>query len=244
MKLSKDFEGHGLHEHAIAISKHQTRITKALLLSGSDKVHRHRFDLLYHQVLGALRAQLRKEGFGRFIHILEIGVHQGASHNAWASLSRGPVYGLDHGERPETLNPRVNFIRGEQGDTNALLELLRRPPFDLIIDDGSHEMRHQKQTFEILWPAVRVGGWYVCEDLHTSDLVQRSPEHARRYNPTDESETALDYFLRLARETACRRGEFDPESGVKTLLPSMQFTFYSDAVAIRKLHDGKERLWP
>lgn len=42
---------------------------------------------------------------------------------------------------------------------------------DLIVDDGSHEARHQQMTMKALWPCLRVGGAYVIEDLNYN------PEH-------------------------------------------------------------------
>ena len=44
---------------------------------------------------------------------------------------------------------------------------------DLIVDDGSHEARHQQMTMKALWPVLRVGGAYVIEDLNYN------PEHER-----------------------------------------------------------------
>ena len=56
----------------------------------------------------------------------------------------------------------------------ALKELPRKlPGIDtiewLIIDDGSHVINHQQITLGFLFPMVRPGGWYVIEDLHTSN---------------------------------------------------------------------------
>ena len=45
---------------------------------------------------------------------------------------------------------------------------------DLIVDDGSHEARHQHGTMKALWPCLRVGGAYVIEDLNYN------PEHEER----------------------------------------------------------------
>jgi len=42
---------------------------------------------------------------------------------------------------------------------------------DLIVDDGSHEARHQQLTMKALWNCLRVGGAYVVEDLNYN------PEH-------------------------------------------------------------------
>lgn len=41
-------------------------------------------------------------------------------------------------------------------------------PYDIIIDDGSHMVRHVIASFEALFPYLRRGGLYIIEDLHTS----------------------------------------------------------------------------
>ena len=39
------------------------------------------------------------------------------------------------------------------------------PPFDIVIDDGSHEHEHQIISLEEVFPHVRSGGVYLCEDI-------------------------------------------------------------------------------
>jgi hypothetical protein len=39
------------------------------------------------------------------------------------------------------------------------------PPFDLVVDDGSHVRSHIIASFEALFPAVNPGGLYTIEDL-------------------------------------------------------------------------------
>ena len=40
--------------------------------------------------------------------------------------------------------------------------------FDLIIDDGSHNVIHQQISLGLLFPYLKEGGYYIVEDLHTS----------------------------------------------------------------------------
>jgi hypothetical protein len=41
-------------------------------------------------------------------------------------------------------------------------------PFDIILDDGSHENAHVIRSFEVLFPLLRLGGLYVIEDIQTA----------------------------------------------------------------------------
>ena len=40
--------------------------------------------------------------------------------------------------------------------------------FDIVLDDGGHELRMQQASFEALFPSMRPGGVYIVEDTHTS----------------------------------------------------------------------------
>lgn len=42
------------------------------------------------------------------------------------------------------------------------------PPFDLIIEDGSHRHADQQMNLALLMPLLKPGGLYFLEDLHTS----------------------------------------------------------------------------
>lgn len=40
--------------------------------------------------------------------------------------------------------------------------------FDIVLDDGSHQMDDIRASFECLYPALSKNGVYVVEDLHTA----------------------------------------------------------------------------
>lgn len=220
------------HERDVRLA----RTTAALMRHGSDKFHRHRYDLMYEQIITSMG--------GPPNNVFEIGVYKGQSLNAWAELfPNAELTSLDLRARPAGMNERVRHYVGDQTNRDLLLQIEEeRGPFDLIIEDGAHTMYSQKFCYENLFPMLQIGGWYVCEDLHTSELIERSDEMRRRFNPEGETETALDYFLRQAREVARARGYRD--GGEHTLIPDRQFLFYSCAVAVRRLHDGEAKLWP
>jgi hypothetical protein len=123
----------------------------------------HYFDIYERHCAG-----LRGEG----PRILEIGVMRGGSLQLWKEYFGAGclVHGID-------INPRCSQVEeadirvhiGDQGDEAFLTNLGETVgPFDLVIDDGSHRMEHQKLSLETLWPYVAEGGLYICEDTHTS----------------------------------------------------------------------------
>jgi hypothetical protein len=60
-------------------------------------------------------------------------------------------------------------VIGDQADPAFLRTLAEKTgPIDVLIEDGGHHMHQQLTTFREMWPAVRDGGVYLVEDLHTS----------------------------------------------------------------------------
>jgi Methyltransferase domain len=108
----------------------------------------------------------------RSLFFLEIGVMDGGSLEMWRRYF-GPtatIVGIDID--PECAN-RVdppNHVRiGSQDDPKFLAKVLAEfgPP-DVVLDDGSHIARHQRASFEILFPKLTDDGLYVIEDMHTA----------------------------------------------------------------------------
>jgi hypothetical protein len=64
----------------------------------------------------------------------------------------------------------ATIFAGDQSNVTFLEEFIASTggDFDVIVDDGGHTMRQQIVSFETLFPAVRPGGIYFCEDLQTS----------------------------------------------------------------------------
>lgn len=118
--------------------------------------------------------------FNRFINknptILEIGVFKGGSIEMWNSYFNGKcqIYGIDINEKclniPNVLkNNNIKIEIGDQNDRNFWKKYLKdKPKFDIVIEDGGHEMSQQIVTYEELIDHVSDDGIYLCEDLHTS----------------------------------------------------------------------------
>jgi SAM-dependent methyltransferase len=103
---------------------------------------------------------------------LEIGVDRGGSLQMWQRYF-GPlarIIGIDIDPAcREHESPGV-FVRiGDQSDTvflQTVIDEFGTP--DIVLDDGSHEMRHVRKTFQFLYPQLPKNGIYLVEDLHTA----------------------------------------------------------------------------
>ncbi|MGX7828490.1 class I SAM-dependent methyltransferase [Actinokineospora sp. 24-640] len=110
------------------------------------------------------------------VRMLEIGIggytdpaSGGASLRMWQRyFRRGLVYGLDIVDKTAVESLRVRTIQGDQGDPDSLRDIAALGPLDIVVDDGSHRSEDVIASFTHLFPAVRPGGYYVIEDLHTS----------------------------------------------------------------------------
>jgi len=107
---------------------------------------------------------------GKEINVLEIGVASGGSLEMWREYfgSNSRILGVD-------INPacaafasdRINVFIGDQSDRQFWQQFrLQIPALDIVIDDGGHTPIQQRVSFEELFPYLREGGVYICEDIH------------------------------------------------------------------------------
>lgn len=132
---------------------------------GTDKESYHHYSQFYEDLFAS-----RRQEVGR---VLEIGVYQGASLLAWRDyFPDAIVVGLDvDTTQAANLNlgawnkERILLMQGDQAKPADLDRVAQWGPFDLIVDDGSHEISDQLSTLLNLWSTVALGGWYVIEDV-------------------------------------------------------------------------------
>ena len=68
--------------------------------------------------------------------------------------------------------PRVHTYICPQNDIFKLTRFaVQHGPFDLIVDDGSHDKDHQVLSANVLLPFLNKGGIYIIEDLEFPDYV-------------------------------------------------------------------------
>ena len=107
------------------------------------------------------------------VHLLEIGVKEGGSLYLWKAYFGNPkIFGLDINQEAARLSSPKEGIRvfvGDQGNADLLRKIhTAAGHLDIVIDDGSHRMKDQINTFKTLFPLLAPGGVYVIEDLHTA----------------------------------------------------------------------------
>jgi SAM-dependent methyltransferase len=122
----------------------------------------------YTAVYGPLLEHMRELGN---VRLLEIGVWEGASLTMWAEwLPMADIVGVDIDLARCRIqeSDRVKLRQGDTLDAAFLASLVAEfGAFDVVIDDGAHLIAHHQAAFDALWPAVKPGGLYIVEDLHT-----------------------------------------------------------------------------
>lgn len=108
----------------------------------------------------------------RPIRLLEIGVQNGGSARIWRDWlgPRAAIFGVDINPDCAAADGEVAQIRiGSQDDPEFLTRVVdEMGGVDIVIDDGSHVMRHVHTAFRTLFPRLSEGGIYVVEDLHSA----------------------------------------------------------------------------
>jgi hypothetical protein len=117
----------------------------------------------YCQVYDAWLSPWRDRSF----KMLEIGAHLGASARMWRRyFTHATIVSIDI-DISKAVAPGTTLLKIDQTDQNALRHLSAvHGPFDLIVDDGSHQNAHVKASFDVLFPLLSPGGIYIVEDLH------------------------------------------------------------------------------
>lgn len=102
--------------------------------------------------------------------MVEFGVQRGGSIRAWLELFPGVlVLGVDDDKNiPRAMGGNSYTSVGPQDDpvlVPLLKDVVKDEPYDLIIDDCSHNVTLTLRTLALCWPLLRAGGAYVIEDV-------------------------------------------------------------------------------
>jgi hypothetical protein len=201
---------------------------------------------------GRLYAELFRPFRYRPIKFLEIGIGGyredigGRSLLAWqAYFPFATIVACDIEPREFLSSARTRIFQLDQSSRAALTALREKEgPFDIILDDGSHQSTHQLLTFAELFEAVRPGGLYIIEDVGTSYLdrevggIMWDGKH-----PADPRfrETCMGQFLEVAK--LLNRPKIYDLTGVDPVLLDAarkvrRVTFEKDLIVVHKA-DGR-----
>ena len=106
------------------------------------------------------------------ILILEIGVLNGGSLQMWKKYFHpdSVIVGIDIDANCKQHEEDGVYVRiGDQSDSKFLQSLIDEfGEFDLVIDDGSHQVAHVNKTFQFLYSKISKNAMYFIEDTHAA----------------------------------------------------------------------------
>lgn len=114
--------------------------------------------------------------------VLEIGVNSGASLRMWRDFfPKAMIYGFDIDSGCIFEEERIKCYEADGGVAASLRAAIVNTgdlPFDLIVDDGSHDYDHQVTSIVNLSPHLTRHGILVVEDVapaQVEDLISHAP---------------------------------------------------------------------
>jgi cephalosporin hydroxylase len=162
------------YDEALAAGGDRTEFGKVFFAHKGREIHKWiQYLRAYDEQFGPYRHGFPlPDGSRRPLRILEIGVAQGGSLQLWREFF-GPeavVFGIDIDPRVKAVDdPDLEVRVGSQTDPEFLRRVVAEMGgVDIVLDDGSHQARHIRTSFDVLFPLLSDGGLYAVEDLHAS----------------------------------------------------------------------------
>jgi hypothetical protein len=181
-------------QHLAGVAVSGSNLTRLARFFGSDKAAGHHYTQHYETHFRAMRRER--------LTLLEIGVGGnedpragGSSLRMWrAYFPNARIASIDIHDKSWHEGSRIRIFRGSQADPAFLRAVVDEigPP-DIVIDDGSHRCEHVLASFRALFPLIRDGGIYVCEDLQTSYW----PDYGGSSTEPDAPYTSMGFFKSL-----------------------------------------------
>lgn len=147
------------------IEKYDTELGRLFFEHRGRTVHKWLHYLaVYERYLAPFR--------GQPVKFLEIGVSEGGSLELWRDYFgvQAIIFGIDIDPRCAARATAPNQVRiGSQDDAAFLKGVVSEMgALNVVLDDGSHIGRHQRASFDALFPLLSDHGLYMIEDIHTS----------------------------------------------------------------------------
>lgn len=141
-------------------------LTQLGIKYGTDKATTHKFTPFYNEYLEPIRDVV--------VSVLEVGVFGGASLKMWEEyFPKARIFGFDENDTSFCNTDRIKTFVANQSSLVELHDAVVAsdcPYYDVIIDDGSHFIDDQQKTMGFLFKYVSSGGYFIMEDLHTSNF--------------------------------------------------------------------------
>jgi hypothetical protein len=153
----------------------------------------HNYVEIYEMLFAPIRNKTEK--------ILEIGVLEGHSLRLWEDyFPNAQISGIDIVDSRKNDVGRVKTFIADQGKREELAKVVAATGgnFDIILDDGGHRMDQQQISFGALFPALKSGGLYVIEDIHTS-FPELFPNYGVEGDGQNSTYAMIDRFVRTER---------------------------------------------
>ena len=156
----------------------------------------------------------------------------GESLKVWRDyFKKGKIAGLDIFKKKINLGSRVKIFHGSQNSGDALSKIIMQfKKFDFIVDDGSHNYKDVKFSFEYLYNHLKEGGYYFIEDTQSSYIRELGGDGAN----LDNKKTLVNYFKKVVDKINYQEIE-NPYYKVDNIAKNTtEIHFYHNMIVIKK----------
>jgi cephalosporin hydroxylase len=192
---------------------------------GTDKATWHGYTKYYHELLKDFRPRdlfFLELGFGGY----EWPDTGGESIRMWHEYAyKWDIAVLDIHPKNEDLLPLgATFYQGSQDDPDLMNKIINehgRPT--IVIDDASHIANLTLASFDLLWPELLPGGWYIIEDIGTSYFPGYNGHHFGNGTPIEFSKGVIDNIMansRYGRDQGILPNTMDVGIDIMTVMPN------------------------
>lgn len=162
------------------ISKDLTELCSLVQSHGSDKGginQRHKYTYYYHNLFCSVKndpVNVFELGIGstnlNYRYNMGVNGKPGASLRVWRDFfPQGHIFGADIDKDILFTENRITTFYCDQGNANSIQtmwsnDILNAKEFDIIIDDGCHEIDYNVKFLENSFHKIKSSGCYIIED--------------------------------------------------------------------------------